>query len=257
MVDVDEATVRSDAQQWRGLLITGAWCSFASVVMIVVQIPIYVVWPPPESTAGFFALLLDNPVLGLVSLDVFYVVSNALMYLVYLALAVVLWRVSRSAVVIALAFCVVGIAAYMSSTRPVEMLVLAHAYADADASGTRTALLATGDGMLATWNGTGYDIYYYFTFATLAILAILMLRSSVFSRATGVWGLVSAALMTVPTNFGTVGMVFAVASLVPFSVFAVLIGKRLLELASSANPARATEGSPDREAGRLGREPRP
>ena len=110
MADVDEATVRSDARPWRGLLVTGAWCAFASVVMIVVQVPIYVVWPPPESTEGFFELLVDNPVLGLVSLDVLYVVSNALMYLVYLALAVVLWRVSRSAVAIALAFCVVGIA---------------------------------------------------------------------------------------------------------------------------------------------------
>ncbi|MGB7385056.1 MAG: DUF4386 family protein [Rhodococcus sp. (in: high G+C Gram-positive bacteria)] len=241
MADVDEATVRSDARQWRGLLVTGAWCAFASVVMIVVQIPIYVVWPPPETAEGFFELLLDNPVLGLVSLDVLYVVSNAVMYLVYLELAVVLWRVSRSAVVIAVAFCVVGIAAFMSSSRPVEMLSLAHAYADADADAeTRTALLATGDGMMATWAGTGYDIYYYFTFVTLAVLAVLMLRSSIFSRATAVWGLVSAALMTIPTNFGTVGMVFAIASLVPFSVFAVLVGIRLLELASPENPAAVT-----------------
>ena len=241
MVDVDVATVRSDARQWRGLLVTGAWCAYASVVMIVVQILIYVVWPPPESTAGFFELLLANPLAGLVSLDVLYVVSNALMYLVYLTLAVVLWRVSRSAVMIALAFCVVGISAYMSSPRPVEMLTLAHAYADADAD-ARTALLAAGDGMLATWRGTGYDIYYYFTFAALAILAVLMLRSSIFSRATAVWGLVSAALMTVPTNFGPVGMVLAVASLAPFSVFAVLVGKRLLELVGPAEPAAVTVG---------------
>ena len=240
MADVDDVIVRSDLQQWRGLLITGAWCAFASVVMIVVQIPIYVIWPPPESSAGFFELLLDNPLGGLLALDVLYVVSNALMYLVYLALAVVLWRVSRSAVVIAMAFCVVGISAYMSSTRPVEMLALAQMYADADAE-TRTALLATGDGMLATWAGTGYDIYYYFTFAALAVLAALMLRSSIFSRPTAVWGLASAALMTVPTNFGPVGMVFAIASLAPFSVFAILVGHRLLQLAGPAKPAVAAE----------------
>ncbi len=247
MAHVDAATVRNDSGQWRGLLLTGAWCAFASFVMIVVQVPIYVIWPPPESTVGFYELLLDNPVLGLLSLDVLYIVSNLLMYLVYLALAVTLWRVSRSAVVVALAFCVVGIAAYMSSTRPVEMLTLAQRYADADAE-TRTALLATGDGMLSTWTGTGYDIYYYFTFAALAILATLMLRSSIFSRATAVWGLVSAALMTVPTNFGLVGMVFAMASLVPFSVFAVLVWRRLLQL---AGPAVVAEDSPEREpAGR-------
>jgi hypothetical protein len=235
MADVSLATVRSDALQWRGLLVTGAWCAFASVAMIVVQIVIYAVWPPPDSTAGFFELLLSNPVRGLVSLDLLFIVSNALMYLVYLALAVVLWRVSQSAVVIALAFCVVGIAAFMSTPRPVEMLTLAHAYADADAT-TRTALLATGDGMLATWTGTSYDVYYFFTFVTLAILAILMLRSSIFSRATAVWGLVSAVLMTVPANFGPVGMAFSLASLVPFAVFAILVWKRLLQLASLVDP---------------------
>ncbi len=256
MADVDPATVRSDARQWRGLLVTGAWSAFASVVMVVVQIVIRILWPPPESTAGFFELLLDNPVQGLVSLDLLYIVSNVLIYLVYLALAVVLWRVSRSAVAIALAFCVVGIAAYMSTPRPVEMLALAHAYADADAA-TRTALLATGDGMLATWNGTAYDIYYFFTLVTLAVLAILMLRSSIFSRATAVWGLVSAVLMTVPTNFGPVGMAFAVASLAPFSVFAVLVWQRLLQLAGPAKPVVAAAGSPERQAAKSGRKPWP
>ncbi len=256
MATIDTVGVRDDLRQWRGLLVTGAWCAFASVLGIVVQIPIHVIWPPPGSTAGFFELLLDNPLGGLVALDVLYIVSNALMYLVYLALAVVLWRVSRSAVVIAIAFCIVGIAAYMSSPRPVEMLSLAQAYDGADA-GTRTALLATGDGMLATWAGTGYDIYYYFTFVTLAILAVLMLRSSIFSRATAVWGLASAVLMTVPTNFGAVGMAFAIASLAPFSVFAALVGLRLLRLAGPANRMAVAGDSLHQEADSPGLARRP
>lgn len=236
MTDVDTAVVRSDVLQWRGLLLTGAWCAFAAVVLVVVEIGRYLIWPPPGSTAGFFDLLLDNPVLGLISLDLLFMVSNTLAYLVHIALAVVLWRVNRSAVVVALAFAVVGMAAFMSSIRPVEMLTLAHAYADADGAG-RTALLATGDGMLATWTGTGYDVYYFFGFATLLILAVLMLRSSIFTRTTAVWGLVSAALMAVPANFGQVGLAFAVLSLAPWSVFAILVWRRLLQL---AQPAAAT-----------------
>ncbi len=231
--------MQGDAQQWRGLLLTGAWCAFAAVVLIVLHVCIFLVWPPPQSTAGYFDLLLENPTLGLVSLDLPFIVSNILAYLVHVALAVVLWRVSRSAVVIALAFGVVVTAAFMASPRPVEMLTLAHAYADADAP-TRTALLATGDGMLATWQGTAYDIYYFFGFATLLILTVLMLRSSIFTRATAVWGLVSAVLMTVPANFGPVGMAFAVASLAPWSVFALLVWRRLLFLARPAKPAGTT-----------------
>jgi hypothetical protein len=117
-------------------------------------------------------------------------------------------------------------------------------------------LLATGDGMLATWMGTAFDIYYFFTLVTLAVLAILMLRSSIFSRATAVWGLASAVLMTVPTNFGLVGLALGVASLAPFSVFAVMIWRRLLQLAGPAKPAAAAAGSPEREvASQHGRRP--
>ncbi len=244
MADVDPATVRSDALKWRGLILTGAWCAFASVVLIVLHVGIFLVWPPPESTAGYFELLLANPTLGLISLDLPFIVSNLLTYMLYITLAVVLWRVSPSAVVIALAFGVVSTAAFMSSARPVEMLTLAHTYADVDAA-TSTALLRTGDGMRATVVGTAYDVYSFLGFATLLILTILMLRSSIFSRATAVWGLASAILMAVPANFGQVGLVFSLLSLVPWSVFAILVWRRLLHLARPVEPVATTAVTDD------------
>jgi hypothetical protein len=229
---VNERTVRDDVRQWEGLVITGAWVAIASVAMIVMQIALYMAWPPPETTVEFFELLLENPLRGMIALDVLYVVSNLLAYLLYFALAVVLWRVSRSAVAVALAFGVLGMAAYMASPRAVEMLALARAYGEADAA-EQVALIATGDGMLATWTGTAFDIYYFFNLVTLLILAVLMYRSSVFTRATALWGLAAAVLMAVPSNFGTVGLVFALASLLPWAVFAVLVALRLLRLAES------------------------
>ena len=230
MVAVDERRVRDDLSPWSGLLVTGAWVALASVALIIVQVGIYLVWPPPETTVELFEVLLDNPVRGVLALDALYIVSNLLAFLLYLALAVVLWRVSRSAVVVALAFGVLGMAAYMASPRPVEMLTLARAYGEAGPA-EQVVLVATGDGMLATWMGTAFDVYYFFNLVTLLVLAVLMYRSSAFSRATAVWGLVAAALMAVPSNFGTVGLVLAMASLAPWAVFAVLVARRLLELA--------------------------
>jgi hypothetical protein len=58
-----------------------------------------------------------------------------------------------------------------------------------------------------------------------------MYRCSVFTRATEAWGLVAAALMAVPSNLGPVGMVFALASLLPWAIFAVLVAHRLFALA--------------------------
>jgi hypothetical protein len=89
--------------------------------------------------------------------------------------------------------------------------------------------------MLATWTGTAFDIYYIFNLVTLLVFAVLMYRSDVFTRATAVWGLVAAALMAVPSNFGTVGLIFALASLLPWAVFAVLVARGLFALAATAH----------------------
>lgn len=235
---VDGQTVLEDVRRWRGLVTVGAWVAGASVALIVVQIVVYVVWPPPRTTPEFFALLVESPVVGVLSLDSMYIVSNLLAYLLYLALGVVLWRVSRSAVVVALAFGTLGMAAYMASPRPVEMLSLAHAYTDAGPA-ERTALVATGEGMLATWTGTAFDVYYFFNLVTLLVLTVLMYRSAVFTRTTAVWGLVAAGLMVVPSNFGVVGIAFALASLLPWAVFAVLVARRLGQLTVEAGAAAA------------------
>jgi Domain of unknown function (DUF4386) len=154
---------------------------------------------------------------------------------------VVLFRVSRSAVVVALAFGVLGMAAYLASRRPVAMLQLARSYAKADAT-EPVALLSTGEGLLATWTGRAFEVYYIFNLVTLLVMAVLMYRSQVFGRPTAVWGLVAAALMAVPSNFGAVGLVFALASLVPWAVFALLVARRLFTLAAAL-------GSPDHAKG--------
>lgn len=229
MTPIDDAAVRVDVRSWRGLVRTGAWAALASVGLIAVQIVVYLLWPPPDTVEAFFRVLADNPVAGLLMLDLLYPVSNLLTLLLYAALAVVLWRVSRSAVVIALGLGGIGIAAYMSSPRPIEMLHLARAYAEAGPA-EGAALLATGEGMLATWTGTAFDVYYVLNFAALLIFGILIYRSTVFSRATAVWGLAAAVLMAVPSNVGTIGLAFALASLIPWSVFAVLSARRLLAL---------------------------
>jgi hypothetical protein len=83
--------VRADVGEWKGLLVLGCVAALASVALIVVQIGIYVIWPPPETTAAFYDLLVANPVHGLLALDLLYIVSNLLAYLLYFALAVVLW----------------------------------------------------------------------------------------------------------------------------------------------------------------------
>ncbi len=225
------ATDVEDGGRWHGAIRVAGWAALASLGLTFVQVWVYVQWPPPESVEGFYALFADNPFLGLLSLDLLFIVNNVLVLLVYLGLFLVLRRRSPSAVTIGLLLGSVGVAAYMASNTGFEMMSLAHAYETADAAG-RTVLLGAGEATLAVFTGTAFDIYYVLNAIALLLFAGAVFASDRFSRATGVWGLIAAVLMTIPSTAGTIGMIFALASLVPWVVFAALVGRQLLRLAT-------------------------
>lgn len=201
-----------------------------SVALIVVQVAVFAVWPPPETVPEIFALMLRSPVLGLLSMDLLLLVNNLLVVLIYLALAVVLWAVSRSAVVLVLALGFVQMAAYVASNPAVELLTLARAHARAEAAG-QAVLEGAGEVLLAGWTGTAFLVYYFLGAFVLLLLAWLLHRSTAFPPSAAWWALAAGVLMLVPASFGLVGLIFAFVSLIPWSVFCVVVAVRMLRLA--------------------------
>src|SRR3712207_4729598 len=118
----------------------------------------------------------------------------------YLALYAALRRVSESLMAIALTLGLVGIAAYFASTIAFEMLSLSNQYAAAATDVQRDAFLAAGQAMLAIYKGTASDVYYVLNAIVLFIIAPVMLRSGVFSKATAYAGLAAGVLMIVPRS---------------------------------------------------------
>ncbi|MCC6192762.1 MAG: DUF4386 family protein [Anaerolineales bacterium] len=222
------ATTPSD--DGRGLYTVGGGAALLSVALIPIQLVIFALWPPPDTAPGFFALFAESWLLGLLSLDLLYMPQNVLLALIYLALFVPLRRASPSAMAIALLLGSIGIAAYFASPPAFEMLALSRGYAAATTDAGRAALLAAGEALLATYKGTAFIVYYLLNAIALLIIGLVMLRGGGFSRATAYAGLIAAGFMAVPSTFGTLGMIFALASLAPWSVFCVLVGRRLLQL---------------------------
>lgn len=222
----------------RGLLRFGGWAALGSVGLIVVQIAVFAVWPPVHTVAEVFALMNENPIVGLLSLDLLYVVNNLLVWLFYVGLGAALFPVSRSAVTVAVGLGTLQMAAYLASNPAVEMLTLARAQATADAS-ARAALAAAGEALLTSWKGTAFLTYYFLGAIVLFVFFWLLRRSADFPPSTARWALASGVLMLVPSSFGTVGLVFALASLVPWSVLCVVGGRRLLRLAAGREASAA------------------
>lgn len=225
-------TIEKSQSQWNGIIKTGAIAAFAMLAVMLAQMLVFVLWPPPTTVEGFFTLFQQSKWLGLLSLDLLYLINNTLLILIYLGLFAALRKVSFSASLIALVLGLVGIAAYYSSNTAFEMLSLSNQFAAATTDAARQQLLAAGTVMLETYKGTSFDVYYVLNGVMLLILAVVMLRTTVFNKVTASFALASGILMSIPSSAGAIGMVFALASLVPWAVFSVLAAVRLLKLST-------------------------
>lgn len=91
---------RNGPLQARELLFVGGIAAWGSVGLLLVQLVVYMIWPPVHTVSELFDLLHRSPAVGLLSLDALYLVNNVLVLLFYLGLAALLWPVSQARVVL-------------------------------------------------------------------------------------------------------------------------------------------------------------
>jgi len=200
--------------------------------LIPVQIMIFAVAPPPGTVAEYLDLFRRSPLLGLLSLDLLYVVNSILIIPMYLALFFSLKDVSRSAMILAMTFGFIGLAAYFPSNICFEMLSLSTRYAESAAPIQQQALLAAGEALLATYVGTSFNVYYVLNAITLLLSSLVMFKSCAYTRSTAWIGLISGILMIIPSTAGLIGMIFSILSLIPWIIFTVLVALRFRLFAS-------------------------
>ena len=226
-------TKEMDRSLRNGLCRVGGYALIAMLTVTIIQILILVIWPPPGTVAGLFDLFNSNWFLGLLSMDLLYILNNTLLILVYLGLFAALYDDSPAASLIGLVFGVTAIAAYYGSNTSFEMLTLSRQYSAAATEAQQIIPLAAGQAMLEAYRGTGFDAYYVLSAITLLVFAWVMHRGAVFSRTATLWVLAAGILMIIPSTAGTVGLVFSLFSLLPWMVFCVLGARTLLSQGKS------------------------
>jgi Domain of unknown function (DUF4386) len=213
---------------WQTLHRVGGMAALAVLVLIPVQMVVFFLWPPPNTVIGWFTLFQDNALVGLLDMDLLLIVDYLLLIGVFSALWASLRRANESLMAIALILQLVATATYLASTVAFEMLSLSNQYATATTEVERSILLAAGQAMLVTWQGTAFDVSYVLSALAVLIISAVMLRSHMFSKVTGYAGLSAGILMSVPSTAGMIGVIFSLLSLVPLAVWLALIARRLL-----------------------------
>lgn len=217
---------------WKLLYKLAGWCALTMVILVPLQIIVYMVFPPPANVEGFFVLYRNNWLLGLLSLDLLYIINTIILIPIYIALILSLCEVSRPAALLAAVLGIIGISAYFPSNIAFEMLTLSGKYFSADAAIQRQIIIAAGEAAMARYTGSTFNAYYILNAIVLIIISVLMLRSNIYSRIIGWSGLISGILMSIPSSFGMIGLIFSLISLIPWLIFSFLLIFKFKELES-------------------------
>ncbi len=227
---------------WTSLYKIGRAAALIMAVFIPIQMVIFVVWPP-GTVIGWFTLFQSSHLLGSVYMNLFLIVDQVLMGLILLVLYVTLRRANQSFMAIALILGLVGIAIYFALTAVLEMLSPSNQYATATTgmliSWSISVSLASEQAMLTIWKGTPFDVGYVLESVALLIIASVMLQSTIFSKKTAYVGILMSVMSLVQPTVGTIGLFFALGSLVLLEIWDILISRRLFQLGGSVSKKEA------------------
>ena len=215
--------------RWHWLYKVAGMSALVTAVLIVVQMIVFIMWPPPSTAIDYFKLFQDNALLGYLALDLLYVIDNVLLIPILLALYVALRRTNESFMLIGAALGFVGIAALFASNPVANMHFLSGQYAAAATDAQRALMLAAGEAMLAVYSGTAYHISLILGSVALVIIPIVMLQSKIFNKATAYMGILANVLA-----FGfyvpKIGIYILLFSVIFLLVWYILITRRLFLL---------------------------
>ncbi len=118
------------------------------------------------------------------------------------------------------------------------MMALSDQFAAATTEAARSEIMAAGRIAVAGWTGTAFDTSYVLGGLSVLAFSAAMLRSTVFTRATAIVGLIMGIFMIAPPTIGPIGMAMALISLIPTAVWLVLLARRFFAMAKVHPPIR-------------------
>lgn len=235
-----EATARGPVgAEWRGLVRLGAAAAVFVVVMIPLQAAVFILSPPPATVEGFFALFQENPLLGLLDLDLLLTLDYLVMVPFYLALYVVVRLVAPAWGLLALVVGLFSLVLFVVSREATfSMWMLSDQYAAATTATGKAALLAAGTALLTLYNGGTFATSYVLGAISTLLFSAVMVRHRVFGRLPGLIGVLTGVTMLVPANAGPVGLTIAMVSLLPTAAWLILLVPHLLRVARETPTGR-------------------
>jgi hypothetical protein len=224
-----EAGIATAVSNWDWLYKIGGAAALLSAVFFPIQIIVFLLNPPPDTVTGWFRLFQNNQLIGLLDLDLLLIVDQILAILIFLALYAALRRASESFMAIGLAFGLASTVLFITSNPAFEMLSLSKQYAAATTEAQQAVFLAAGQAMLASWQGSAFQVSYFLGSIAAIIISAVMLRGQIFSKAAAYLGIL-ANVIALGLYVPVIGVYISVFSVVFLWAWYILIARRLFQL---------------------------
>lgn len=206
--------------RWKSLYSLAGIAAIISILVILLGFVTYFIWPyaPGQDSAESILLLLHNdPLAGLVSLDLFLFIGNLFSLALFLTLYISLRQVDEALALLALVVGLIGLVLLIPARPILELVHLSQAYVLAATEAEKAQIVGSAATLLALFDGIGWYMNTLLGGLSLLTSSILMLRSPLFSKAT--------AYVGIATNL--VLCAFVVPSISIFMLFLCLPGYML------------------------------
>jgi Domain of unknown function (DUF4386) len=214
---------------WGTLYRAAGVAALITAALVPVQLAVFMAYPVPETVTGWFQLLQDNPLAGLVDLDLLLVVDNVLLVVIALALYVALRPANPSVTTMATGLWLLAIVLFIAANPALELLALSDRFATATSAPERAATVAAGEALLAGWEGTAFHVGYVLGQLAGIMIGLVMLRSGRFGRAVPST-LIAGNVVGFGLYLPTIGLAISAMSGLVLWAWYLLIARRFFRL---------------------------
>jgi hypothetical protein len=217
--------------RWKSLYTIAGVAAFVSILVILLGFITYFIWPytpGQDSAENILLLLYEDPLGGLVSLDLFLFIGNLFSLALFLTLYISLRQVDEAIALLALAVGLIGLVLLVPARPILELVHLSQAYVVATEA-EKPQIVSSAATLLALFDGIGWYMNTLLGGLSLLTSSILMLRSRLYSKAT--------AYVGIATNLVLVGFVIPPISLLMlflclpgYITWYILLGQRFFQL---------------------------
>jgi hypothetical protein len=218
----------------------------ATLVMMLFFLFDIICWitlgPYPVNAEGWFTLLQNNSLVGLLLLSFPTLFGMMLYYLTFLALFSTLRQVNKAYAALAALFAFVGLTILLMTNMSYSMVHLSNQYAAATTEQQKVLLLTAGEIKITTLN-SGMNLGGFFVEGAAVIFSVLMLQSSIFGKKTAYWGILGHGLDLLRIIMILAFLPEKIASILlmigglPQFIWLILVGRKFSKLGWSKSSA--------------------